>query len=108
MLCVFMTAGMTTIQLDFNGEIQPLYANVVFAVYMYSYILLVCAVVFLLSILYENSLATLSFKVVLSAVVRHRLRWFVLLVFSSMAALPPSFFFLSKLGLLSSIIFFGA
>jgi hypothetical protein len=94
--------------LNAGGELQTFSASILLAVYMYSYIFLVCLVVFFFSTMYESSLASFSFKVVLGSVVRHRLRWLLLLLFTSMAALPPSFFFFSKLSLLSSVILFGA
>jgi hypothetical protein len=74
---------------------------------MFSYVLLVCAVILLFSFLVDNFLFSLGFKAVLSLVIRYRLRWFLLLVFANMAALPPSFFFFSKLGMLASVLSAG-
>lgn len=96
------------VALSLNTELQAFSANILFAVYMYSYIVLVCLTVFFFSALYEKSCVSFSFKVILSAVIRYRLRWLLLLMFTSMAALPPSFFFFSKLSLLSSVMLFGA
>lgn len=92
---------------DFFLTPQPLYLNVILAVYMFSYVLLVCAVILLLSFVVDSFLLSLGFKAVLSLVVRYRLRWFLLLVFANMAALPPSFFFFSKLGMLASVLSVG-
>jgi len=62
------------VTLSLNSELQTFSANILFAVYMYSYVVLVCLMVFLFSALYERSIASFSFKVVLGAVIRHRLR----------------------------------
>lgn len=102
-----MPSTLLSVQLSTGESLQPLYANAVFAVYMYSYILLVCAMILFFSMLHESSLGSLSFKVTLNVISRYRLRWLLLVVFSSMAALPPSFFFFAKLGLLSSVLHFG-
>jgi hypothetical protein len=86
---------------------QPFYLNIILAIYMYSYVTLVGALTLFFSMFLETQIPSLSFKLILNLVIRYRLRWIFLLIFSAMAALPPSFFFVSKLSLLSSVLSFS-
>jgi hypothetical protein len=105
--CSDMSLGILSFFDDFFLSAQPVYLNIILAVYMFSYVLLVCAIILLFSFLIDNFLLSLGFKVVLGLTVRYRLRWFLLLMFINMAALPPSFFFFSKLGMLASVLSVG-
>lgn len=102
-----MSLGVLSFFDDFFLSAQPVYLNIILAVYMFSYVLLVCAIILFFSFLVDNFLLSLGFKVVLGLTVRYRLRWFLLLMFINMAALPPSFFFFSKLGMLASVLSLG-
>jgi hypothetical protein len=86
---------------------QPFYLNIILGVYMISYISLVGVVVLFFSMFIESFNTSLAFKVILVNTVRFRLRWLLIMIFVSLAALPPSFFFFSKLSVLTSVVNFG-
>lgn len=89
------------------SDIQPMYLNIALGVYMFSYIFLVYVLVLFFSMFVDNFCTTLGFKTMLTYALRYRTRWVLISIFIGMAALPPSFFFFSKLALLSSVVNFG-
>ncbi len=102
-----MYTGSSFLLVELLGVFQPLHLNIILALYMYSYILLVCTLVLFFSVFMDNFLTSLGFKVVLNLAIRLRIRWLLVFIFVNMAALPPSFFFFSKLSLLASVLTFG-